>query len=135
MKNYTQLIEYQPFCRKRISAKNKKKLNKFLKIMRTPKWPNVRIAWCTFKNQRALAVILETRKAPVEELGSPRSAFWETCFCSSELTTTEKNPLNDALVAFSSIPRLVPSLIWLYKIGWQLLMIVLKKAMDSLNSY
>ena len=31
--------------------------------MRTPKGPNVRIACCTFKNQRASAVILETKNS------------------------------------------------------------------------
>ena len=31
--------------------------------MRTPKGPNVRIACCTFKNQRASDVILETRNS------------------------------------------------------------------------
>ena len=63
LKNYTKLTEYQLFCRKRISAKIKKKLNKFHKIMRTPKGPNVSIACCTFKNQRASDVILETRNS------------------------------------------------------------------------
>ena len=50
LKNYTKLTECQLFCRKRISANIKKKLNKFLKIIRAPKGPNVRIACCTFKN-------------------------------------------------------------------------------------
>ena len=62
-KSYTKLTEYQLFCRKRISAKIKKKLNSFLKIMRAPKGSNARIACCTFKNQRASAVILETRNS------------------------------------------------------------------------
>ena len=62
-KSYTKLTEYQLFCRKRISAKIKKKLKSFLKIMRAPKEPNARIACCTFKNQRASAVILESRNS------------------------------------------------------------------------
>ena len=57
------MTEYQLFCRKRVSAKIKKKLKKFLKIMRAPKGPNVRIACCAFKNQRVSAVILETRNS------------------------------------------------------------------------
>ena len=43
--------------------------------MRDQKGPNVRITCCTFKNQRASAVILQTRITPVEGFGSPRSAF------------------------------------------------------------
>ena len=39
--------------------------------MRTPKGPNVRIACCTFKNQRASAVILETRNST----GFEKTAF------------------------------------------------------------